>query len=370
MRALRKSLAMRGMILLHYVTMVALLAGCWHLFYKLPAMEGAFSTYNLAVCAMYALALAMLCRIYSAYRVGFTRIGELFYAQLLGNLVSLALTYIWACVLAGRLLNPLAGFGVAAVQALFSAAWSVSANRLYFTLHKPKRTVVIYRHEGDLNKLNEIRFFQSRWNVERRVRFAEGNVHDLPYHAEKAQRAINTDIQTLIAIMEPYEAVFVSGVNATLRNGIVKYCVETKKDCYFVPHTGDVIISGAEHIRTFAVPICRARRCALTPEYLFIKRAMDIVLSLLAIVLTSPLMAVTALAIRGYDHGPALYRQVRLTKDGKTFKILNLRWMQVVCELHKIQARIRWIISEKYTTFWLPNGFRHSTAGFAGVFAA
>ena len=48
----------------------------------------------------------------------------------------------------------------------------------------------------------------------------------------------------------------------------------------------------------------------------------------------------------------------------------NLRWMQVVYELHKIQIQIRRIISAKYTTFWLPNGFRHSIAGFAGVFAA
>ena len=67
------------------------------------------------------------------------------------------------------------------------------------------------------------------------------------------------DIQKLIQIMEDYEAVFVSGVSATLRNGIVKYCVEKNKACYFVPHTGDVIISGAELIRSFSVPICRAR---------------------------------------------------------------------------------------------------------------
>ena len=171
-------------------------------------------------------------------------------------------------------------------------------------------------------------------------------------------------------IMEDYEAVFVSGVSATLRNGIVKYCVEKNKACYFVPHTGDVIISGAEHIRSFSVPICRARRSKPAPEYLLLKRAMDIVLSLLAIIVTSPFMAIAALAIWSYDHGPVLYKQVRLTKDGRTFEILNLRWMEVVHEPHKIQARIRWIIGAKYTTFWQPNGFRHSTAGFAGVFAA
>ena len=169
--------------------------------------------------------------------------------------------------------------------------------------------------------------------------------------------------------MEDYDAVFVSGVSATLRNGIVKYCVEKNKACYFVPHTGDVIISGAEHIRSFSVPICRARRSKPAPEYLLLKRAMDIVLSLLAIIVTSPFMAIAALAIWSYDHGPVLYKQVRLTKDGRLFEILNLRWMQVVHELHKIQATIRVAVCRRRTRFLLPSGFRHSIAGFAGVFA-
>ena len=76
------------------------------------------------------------------------------------------------------------GLVCAAVQALFSAGWTISANRLYFSLHKPKRTVVIYRDESDLRKLEEIRFFAERWSVERTVQWDEENVHDLPYAQE------------------------------------------------------------------------------------------------------------------------------------------------------------------------------------------
>ena len=137
-----------------------------------------------------------------------------------------------------------------------------------------------------------------------------------------------------------------------------------------MPHTGDVIIAGAEHIRSFSVPICRARRSKPAPEYLLVKRAMDIVLSLIAILIASPFMAITALAIWGYDRGPVLYKQVCLTKDGKPFEIQNLRWMQVVHELHKIQAAIQMVICGRYTEFSLHSDFRHSTAGFAGVSAA
>lgn len=124
----------------------------------------------------------------------------------------------------------------------------------------------------------------------------------------------------------------VSGIEATLRNGIVKACIDKDIDCYFIPHTGDVIISGAKHIQSFSVPIMRARRAVLRPEYAFAKRALDILLAALALVVASPFMAVTAIAIKLYDHGPALYKQVRLTKDGREFEILKFRSMRVDAE--------------------------------------
>ena len=332
MKAMKKSLMMRGMALMHYGITVLLFVSCWWLFYRHIAAGAVFGAVNISVYAFYAVSLLMLSRIYSAYRVGLLHVGDLFYGQVLSNLISLGLTYLLACALARRLFNPLAGFGCAAVQALFSAGWTISANRLYFSLHKPKRTVVIYRDESDLRKLEEIRFFAERWSVERTVQWDEENVHDLPYKKETPGGRSFEAIQKLMRIMEDYEAVFVSGVSATLRNGIVKYCVEKNKACYFVPHTGDVIISGAEHIRSFSVPICRARRSRPAPEYLLLKRAMDIVLSLLAIIVTSPFMAIAALAIWSYDHGPVLYKQVRLTKDGRLFEILKLRSMIVDAE--------------------------------------
>ena len=46
-------------------------------------------------------------------------------------------------------------------------------------------------------------------------------------------------------------------------------------------------------------------------------------------------MLITAIAIKLCDHGPVLYKQVRLTKDGRKFEILNLRWMEKQYMVHK-----------------------------------
>lgn len=49
----------------------------------------------------------------------------------------------------------------------------------------------------------------------------------------------------------------------------------------------------------------------------------------LALVLLSPLLAVLAVIVRATSRGPALYRQVRVGRDGEPFEIYKLRTMQV-----------------------------------------
>ena len=89
---------------------------------------------------------------------------------------------------------------------------------------------------------------------------------------------------------------------------------------------------GAKHIQTFTSPVLFFGKKVPKPEYLMLKRLFDIIAAGLGIIVFSPLMLITALAIRLYDRGPALYKQVRLTKDSKEFKILKFRSMRVDAE--------------------------------------
>ena len=69
------------------------------------------------------------------------------------------------------------------------------------------------------------------------------------------------------------------------------------------------------------------------------RRAQDIVLSLAALLVLWPLMLIIALVIWIDSPGASpIFAQERVGRDGKRFMFLNLRWMQVVHESHKIQA--------------------------------
>lgn len=61
-----------------------------------------------------------------------------------------------------------------------------------------------------------------------------------------------------------------------------------------------------------------------------IKRGIDIVGSLVLIVVTSPIMIMTAIGVKLSSQGPVLFKQERIGKDKKTFKMLKFRSMRIV----------------------------------------
>lgn len=64
--------------------------------------------------------------------------------------------------------------------------------------------------------------------------------------------------------------------------------------------------------------------------YLFVKRVFDVIASVLALILLSPLFAIVAILIKREDpKGPVFYSQIRVGKNGKTFRMYKFRSMVV-----------------------------------------
>jgi len=61
--------------------------------------------------------------------------------------------------------------------------------------------------------------------------------------------------------------------------------------------------------------------------YKFFKRFFDIIISILGLVITSPILLITALAIKLESSGPVIFKQERLGLHGKVFKIYKFRSM-------------------------------------------
>ena len=101
---------------------------------------------------------------------------------------------------------------------------------------------------------------------------------------------------------------------------------------YVMPKISDVILVGSEELHVFDTPILLTREYSLSMEQRFIKRSIDVICSLILLVVTSPLMLLTALAIKLYDGGPVLYKQVRCTTGQREFYIMKFRSMRTDAE--------------------------------------
>jgi lipopolysaccharide/colanic/teichoic acid biosynthesis glycosyltransferase/NDP-sugar pyrophosphorylase family protein len=76
----------------------------------------------------------------------------------------------------------------------------------------------------------------------------------------------------------------------------------------------------------------RCGRNHLSPEYLRIKRILDVVCSILALVISAPLMAIIAVAIKLDSPGQVIFKQRRCGKDGREFTMYKFRSMVVDAE--------------------------------------
>ena len=61
--------------------------------------------------------------------------------------------------------------------------------------------------------------------------------------------------------------------------------------------------------------------------YKYIKRLLDVIIAMLAVIILSPLMIVTAMAVKLESDGPVIFKQERLGLNGKVFKIFKFRSM-------------------------------------------
>lgn len=64
----------------------------------------------------------------------------------------------------------------------------------------------------------------------------------------------------------------------------------------------------------------------------YIKRLLDIIISVVSLTLLAPVFSIIALCIKAESKGPAFFKQKRLGKDGQIFEIIKFRSMVVGAE--------------------------------------
>ena len=138
--------------------------------------------------------------------------------------------------------------------------------------------------------------------------------------------------EKLLDMMAKYDTILLNDIPSAYKNKILKYCFDNSIRVYFTPKISDIIVKGTEVINLFDSPLLLCKNIGLNFEQRLIKRCMDLVISGLGIILTSPIMLLTAVCIKCNDGGPVFYKQDRCTLNGKVFTIYKFRSMIVDAE--------------------------------------
>ncbi|MBQ6622100.1 MAG: exopolysaccharide biosynthesis polyprenyl glycosylphosphotransferase [Mogibacterium sp.] len=141
--------------------------------------------------------------------------------------------------------------------------------------------------------------------------------------------SIEEDFDSILKQIEEFDAVIINDLPGKHRNNILKHCYWKGIDAYIVPKISDIIIRGAEDFTLLDTPIVVSHGKGLTLTQRMVKRTMDIVLCLIALIPGSIIMIITAIAIKLDDGGPVFFTQDRVTRDGKIFKVIKFRSMIV-----------------------------------------
>ena len=295
----------------------AFFAAAWYLFYsKQLFVETFYGKGHLFVIALFVVLYVSLAKLYGGFDLTTSSASELSYGHAVAAVITAFFTYIVLWLLQRTLPNVLPLLAVMAGMILASSLWSGPAVRLTNRLLPPKRTVLIYAYSEAMENGQMI-------------------INNMPWRfALVGQLAVDGDPARTLAELKSMnaEAVMICGVSSSVRNDIVKFCIAEKMEAYVRPNIGDYLINGAKTMQMCSLPVMLCQRCNPSVWYLVVKRGMDIVLSLAALVILSPLMLVTAAAIKLYDGGPVFYKQIRLTKDRKEFYVYKFRSMRVDAE--------------------------------------
>lgn len=290
----------------------------WLNIYKDVMYHTWFRTFHLKgdilLIFIYLLLVLFFTTTYGGMKIGYLKAFDVFFSQVFALLFVNVISYCQISLLSLKLVNVGPMFVMFLAQVAFSGIWTFLCQHFYSQLFPPKNLLLISGERPIDDILKKFSERKDKYTIVKCLR------EDIGIEALEQE------------IVLRYDGVVLWDLSTVMRNKLLKFCYSKGVRVYMMPKIPDIIVQGATQLHLFDTPIVFTREYVMSFEQRFAKRFIDIVCSLILIVLSSPFMLVTAIAIKCYDKGPVLYKQIRCTKDMREFSILKFRSMKTDAE--------------------------------------
>lgn len=293
--------------------MTALFAAVWLLFYN----SIVFCTHQVlgAVCSIlvWTVLYLMFSKTYRAFKIASCAIGETAFSQFLSIGFADLIMWVAGCLAARYYVNILPGAATVVVQVIVGFVWATKAKQYFLNHVQPRECLLLYEKNDEAANARS---------------FAE-KIENTYGHLFRITRRfpVGDDLTAVCNEIYRYPVVFIDTINLEKRQRVMKYCIDTGKQVYMTPTVQDVIARGYDVKHFIDTPTLGYNGGFKIKQTYVGKRTLDVIISLLMIVVTSPIMLVAAIAIKIEDHGKILFKQKRVGLNGRVFNILKFRSM-------------------------------------------
>lgn len=288
--------------------------GGWRIFY---ADEGLFPAFfgngKFVLMGVYAGLLFVVFYLCDCFKYGHHKLTDVIVSQWISIFIVDVITYFQLCLIANQMIEtgPMLLILFMDVGVSFLCAYLYTA--IYHHYCVPRNMLLVFGREDSLDLKFKMDTRSDKYQITQVISYDWG-------------------MEEICDAIDGHDAVIINDIPSEARNDLIKYCYGRGIRAYVAPKVSDIILTGSKEISLFDTPLRLIKGRGLTLTQRFTKRAMDIILCSLALVLFSPFMLLTALAIKIEDGGPVFYRQKRVTRNGRVFDILKFRSMIVDAE--------------------------------------
>jgi len=262
---------------------------------------------------IYAVFIVVLFYYSDSFNYGNVKLADIIVSQWIALFLVNFITFFQLCLISNMMITPIPMLILTVVDLFISLGGCYLYNIIYLKNQSPRDVLMIYGNETALELEAKMAVRTDKYHITEIVNCDMG-------------------LDKIVSMIGRHDSVLLNDVPAQVRNDILKHCYMNAVRVYATPKLTDIIISGAEEINLFDTPLRLIKGNGLTLEQRFVKRAMDIVLCSLAMIIAAPVMLIIAIAIKLEDGGPVFFTQKRATIDGKIFEILKFRSMIVDAE--------------------------------------
>ena len=290
------------------ITLTCVFVAFWQNYY-----ESSLFSYkgNYVVIIFYFAILLVFFTLYGAFKIGISRLHEIIYSCALSLLFTNAAAYLILCLIAREMLPVLPILAQTVVQSCISAMLAYMLNSVYFRLYRARHILVVFNNDPQSRSIiTKMSLIKERYSIDRGI-------------------CVDMGMEKLKKEIDKYQAILICDIDNKIKEELLLYCYTEGKRIYMLPSVNDIIINNANQSQVFDTPVLLSRNVGLSMEQSLVKRIMDIAISLIGIIATSPIMLIVSLAIKICDGGPVLFKQNRVTKDGRIFNVYKFRSMIV-----------------------------------------